>query len=65
MLATGVALMVAAAPSAWGQYAGTIWDYLTLAGTIGSAAEHDQALRLARDTNGVKRVVDQLKVVLP
>jgi molybdopterin-containing oxidoreductase family membrane subunit len=22
-------------PSAWGQYAGTIWDYLTLAGTIG------------------------------
>jgi molybdopterin-containing oxidoreductase family membrane subunit len=23
------------APSAWGQYSGTIWDYLTLAGTIG------------------------------
>ncbi len=22
-------------PSAWGQYSGTIWDYLTLAGTIG------------------------------
>jgi Ni/Fe-hydrogenase subunit HybB-like protein len=22
-------------PSAWGRYAGTIWDYLTLAGTIG------------------------------
>lgn len=38
---------------------------VTLAGTIGSAAEHDQAVRLARDTKGVKRVVDHLKVVLP
>ncbi len=38
---------------------------VTLAGTIGSAAEHDQAVRLARDTKGVKRVVDHLKIVLP
>ena len=38
---------------------------VTLAGTIGSAAERDRAVRLARDTNGVKRVVDHLKVVVP
>jgi len=38
---------------------------VTLEGTIGSAAEHDQAVRLARDTKGVKQVVDHLKVVLP
>jgi len=38
---------------------------VTLEGTIGSASEHDQAVRLARDTKGVKQVVDHLKVVLP
>jgi hyperosmotically inducible periplasmic protein len=38
---------------------------VTLAGTIGSVAEHDQAVRLARDTKGIKQVVDHLKVVLP
>ena len=38
---------------------------VTLAGTVGSAGEHDQAVRLARDTKGVKRVVDHLTVVLP
>jgi hyperosmotically inducible periplasmic protein len=38
---------------------------VTIAGTVGSVAEHDQAVRLARDTKGVKRVVDHLTVVLP
>jgi len=38
---------------------------VTLEGTIGSAAEHDRAVRLARETTGVKHVVDHLKVVLP
>jgi hyperosmotically inducible periplasmic protein len=38
---------------------------VTLAGTVGSAAEHDQAVRLARDTKGIKRVVDRLSVVRP
>ena len=37
---------------------------VTLEGTIGSAAEHDQAVRLARDTKGVKQVVDHLKILL-
>jgi len=37
---------------------------VTLAGTVRSVAERDQALRLARDTKGVTRVVDHL-VVLP
>lgn len=38
---------------------------VTLEGTIGSVAEHEQAVRLARDTKGVKQVVDHMKVVLP
>jgi hyperosmotically inducible periplasmic protein len=38
---------------------------VTLEGAIGSAAEHDQAVRLARETTGVKQVVDHLKIVLP
>jgi hyperosmotically inducible protein len=38
---------------------------VTLAGTVRSAAEHDRAVRLARETNGVKQVVDRLNVVLP
>jgi hyperosmotically inducible protein len=38
---------------------------VTLEGTIGSASEHDRAVQLARDTKGVKQVVDHLKVVLP
>lgn len=38
---------------------------VTLDGTIGSAAEHDRAVRLARDTKGVKQVVDHMKVVVP
>jgi hyperosmotically inducible protein len=38
---------------------------VTLAGTVGSAAEHDRAVQLARDTKGIKRVVDHLNVLLP
>ena len=35
---------------------------VTLEGTVGSAAEHKRAIALARDTNGVDRVVDRLQV---
>jgi hyperosmotically inducible protein len=35
---------------------------VTLTGTVASAVEHDQAVRLARDTKGVKQVVDRLVV---
>jgi hyperosmotically inducible periplasmic protein len=42
----------------------TIDGVVTLAGTVGSAAEHDRAVRLARETDGIKQVVDHL-VVLP
>lgn len=37
---------------------------VTLTGTVRSAAERDQAIRLAHDTTGVTRVVDRM-VVLP
>ena len=35
---------------------------VTLSGTVGSVAEHDRALALARETTGVTQVVDRLKV---
>jgi osmotically-inducible protein OsmY len=35
---------------------------VTLSGTVGSADEHDRALRLARDTAGITNVVDRLRV---
>lgn len=35
---------------------------VTLTGTVASASEKERALSLARDTNGVKSVVDRLKV---
>ena len=35
---------------------------VTLDGTVGSVAEHDRALALARETDGVTRVIDRLKV---
>jgi len=38
---------------------------VTLTGTVGSATEHDQAVRLALDTKGIKQVVDHLKVLSP
>ena len=36
---------------------------VTLKGTVRSAAEHDRAVQLAKETAGVVRVVDQLGVV--
>jgi osmotically-inducible protein OsmY len=38
---------------------------VTLLGTIGSTAEHDRVVRLARETKGIKQVVDRLSVLLP
>jgi osmotically-inducible protein OsmY len=35
---------------------------VTLEGTVGSAAEHERALTLTRETAGVTRVIDRLKV---
>ena len=36
---------------------------VTLTGTVRSAAEHDRAVQLARETDGVTQVVDRLTVV--
>jgi hyperosmotically inducible protein len=36
---------------------------VTLSGTVQSRAEHDRAVALARETEGVTRVVDELRVV--
>jgi hyperosmotically inducible protein len=36
---------------------------VTLSGTVGSRAEHDRAVSLARETEGVTTVVDRLVVV--
>ena len=35
---------------------------MTLTGTVPTATAHAAALRIARDTKGVKRVVDNLRV---
>jgi hyperosmotically inducible protein len=35
---------------------------VTLSGTVASQAEHDRAVALARETNGVTRVVDGLRM---
>jgi hyperosmotically inducible protein len=35
---------------------------VTLSGRVGSAAEHDRAVALARETSGVSKVVDHLTV---
>ena len=35
---------------------------VTLSGTVGSAAEHDRAVHLARETDGVTQVVDHLRI---
>ena len=40
----------------------TVGGIVTLKGTVRSEAERDRALRLARETDGVTRVVDQLQV---
>jgi hyperosmotically inducible protein len=33
---------------------------VTLSGTVRSAAEHDRAMQLAKETDGVTRVIDKL-----
>jgi hyperosmotically inducible protein len=38
---------------------------VTLTGSVGSAAERDRAVRLARETDGVTKVVDKLEVKRP
>jgi osmotically-inducible protein OsmY len=38
---------------------------VTLSGTVGSAAIRDRTLEIARNTDGVRDVVDKLKVVAP
>ena len=35
---------------------------VTVSGTVRSVAEHDRAIRLARETDGVARVVDHLSI---
>ena len=35
---------------------------VTLSGTVRTVAEHDRAMQLAKETDGVKQVVDQLRV---
>lgn len=35
---------------------------VTVSGSVSSIAEHDRALALARETNGVTRVVDHLRI---
>ena len=35
---------------------------VSLGGTVRSVAEHDRAVQLAKETNGVTRVVDNLKI---
>ncbi len=40
----------------------TMNGIVTLTGNVKTAAERDEALRIARDTEGVKSVVDRLKV---
>ena len=34
---------------------------VTLSGSVGSAREHERAVQLAKETDGVKRVVDKLR----
>jgi hyperosmotically inducible periplasmic protein len=40
----------------------TSGSVVTVSGTVDSAREHDRAIALARDTDGVSQVVDQLRV---
>jgi osmotically-inducible protein OsmY len=43
----------------------TVGSVVTLTGVVGSTAERDRAVRLARETDGVARVVDKLEVKHP
>ena len=40
----------------------TSGSVVTLSGTVRSVQEHDRAIQLARETDGVSQVVDQLRV---
>jgi BON domain len=40
----------------------TSGSVVTLSGTVQSVAEHDRAIALARETNGITHVVDQLQI---
>ena len=40
----------------------TVGTTVTLSGRVGSAAERDRAMALARETDGVTRVVDNLQI---
>jgi osmotically-inducible protein OsmY len=40
----------------------TVGTTVTLSGRVGSAAERDRAIALARETDGVSRVVDNLQI---
>ena len=40
----------------------TVGTTVTLSGRVGSAAEHDRAVALARETDSVTRVVDNLQI---
>jgi hyperosmotically inducible periplasmic protein len=40
----------------------TVGSTVTLSGRVGSAAERDRAVALARETDGVTRVVDNLQI---
>lgn len=40
----------------------TTGSTVTVSGTVGSSAERERALALARETNGVTRVIDDLKI---
>ena len=41
----------------------TVGTTVTLTGTVNSDTEHQRAVQLARDTEGITRVVDKLQVV--
>lgn len=43
----------------------TVATIVTLTGSVGSTAERDRAVRLARETDGVTKVVDHLEIQKP
>jgi hyperosmotically inducible protein len=43
----------------------TVGSVVTLTGIVGSNAERDRAVRLAKETDGVTKVVDKLEVKKP
>src|SRR5262245_61104185 len=40
----------------------TRYHVVTLTGRVDSAGEHDQAIRIARETRGVRDVIDRLRI---